>query len=109
MRFDTADGIAAGKTEVRCRSVRVGVVKKVTLAEDLKSVLTYLELDADAEHLLRTGTRFWVVRPRISVSRPSRSFASPPENTTMRLPAKHACTTCATRSAIVLIGILLVS
>ena len=66
VRFDTADGIVAGKTEVRCRSVKVGVVKRVKLAEDLKSVMTYLELDSDAENLLRSGTRFWVVRPRFS-------------------------------------------
>ncbi|RYD26838.1 MAG: MCE family protein [Verrucomicrobiaceae bacterium] len=68
VRFDTADGIAARKTEVRCRSVRVGFVKDVKLAEDLKSVLVYLELDPDNEGLLRRGTRFWVVRPRVSAS-----------------------------------------
>ncbi len=68
VRFDTADGIIAGKTEVRCRSVKVGVVKKVTLATDLKSVLANLELDSDAERLLRIGTQFWVVRPRFSVT-----------------------------------------
>ena len=45
VRFETADGISAGKTEVRCRSVKVGIVKDVKLADDLKSVLTYLELD----------------------------------------------------------------
>jgi paraquat-inducible protein B len=68
VRFDTADGIFAGKTEVRCRSVKVGVVRKVKLADDLKSVQTYLEFDSDAEHLLRSGTRFWVVKPRLSVT-----------------------------------------
>lgn len=68
VRFDTADGIAAGKTEVRCRSVRVGMVKEVKLAEDLKSVLTYLELTPDSQNLLRRGTRFWVVRPRVSTT-----------------------------------------
>jgi len=68
IRFDTADGIVAGKTEVRCRSVKVGVVKKVKLADDLKSVMTYLEMDSEATNLLRTGTRFWVVRPRFSVT-----------------------------------------
>jgi paraquat-inducible protein B len=68
VRFDTADGIAARKTEVRCRSVRVGYVKDVKLADDLKSVLVYLELDPDSENLLRRGTRFWVVRPRVSAS-----------------------------------------
>lgn len=68
VRFDTADGIGAGKTEVRCRSVRVGVVKRVELAEDLKSVLVYLELGPESENLLRRGTRFWVVRPRVSTT-----------------------------------------
>lgn len=68
VRFDTADGIVAGKTEVRCRSVKVGVVKKVKLADDLKSVLALLELDSDSSKLLRVGTQFWVVRPRFSVT-----------------------------------------
>ena len=68
VRFDTADGISAGKTEVRCRSVKVGVVKRVKLADDLKSVRTHLEFDPDAERLLRDGTRFWVVKPRLSAT-----------------------------------------
>ncbi len=68
VRFDTADGVAAGKTEVRCRSVRVGMVKRVKLAEDLKSVLMHLEFDPDAEGLLRQGTFFWVVKPRLTAT-----------------------------------------
>ncbi|MBJ7284604.1 MAG: intermembrane transport protein PqiB [Akkermansiaceae bacterium] len=66
VRFETADGIAADKTEVRCRSVRVGVVKDVKLAEDLNSVVVTLELTPDSDGLLRNGTNFWVVRPRVS-------------------------------------------
>lgn len=68
VRFDTADGIEARKTEVRCRSVRIGYVKTVKLDDDLKSVLVFLELDPDYENLLRRGTRFWVVRPRVSAT-----------------------------------------
>ena len=68
VRFDTADGIFAGKTEVRCRSVKVGVVRDVKLAEDLKSVLVFLELNPDCQNLLRRGSRFWVVKPRLSVT-----------------------------------------
>lgn len=68
VRFETADGIGAEKTEVRCRSVRVGVVKKVKLAEDLKSVVISLELSPDSGRLLREGTNFWVVRPRVSTT-----------------------------------------
>lgn len=66
--FDTADGIYAGKTEVRCRSVKVGVVKDVKLTDDLKSVVTHLEFDPDAERLLRDGTRLWVVKPRLTAT-----------------------------------------
>ena len=68
VRFETADGISAGKTEVRCRSVRVGLVRDVKLADDLKSVSVYLELDDAYTDLLRRGSRFWVVKPRITAS-----------------------------------------
>ncbi len=66
--FETADGLVGGKTEVRCRSVRVGFVKTVKLADDLKSVLIHLELESDYGSLLRAGTSFWVVRPRVSTT-----------------------------------------
>ncbi len=46
IRFETAELIFAGSTEVRCRSVRVGVVKKVALADDLKSVVVKPRLSA---------------------------------------------------------------
>ncbi|KAB2641120.1 MAG: intermembrane transport protein PqiB [Verrucomicrobia bacterium] len=68
VRFETADGIAAGKTEVRCRSVRVGMVKDLELASDLKSVLVYIQMDRHAATLLCDDTRFWVVRPRVSAT-----------------------------------------
>ncbi len=66
--FETANGISPGTTEVRCRSVRVGGVKDVKLADDLKSVLVSVELGSGYEHLLRRGTQFWVVKPRLSVT-----------------------------------------
>lgn len=68
VRFDTAEEIYAGKTEVRCRSVKVGIVKDVELADDLKSVLVFVELEHASEGLLRHGTRFWVVKPRLSAA-----------------------------------------
>ncbi len=68
VRFDTAEEIYAGKTEVRCRSVKVGIVKDVELADDLKSVLVFVELEHASEGLLRRGTRFWVVKPRLSAA-----------------------------------------
>lgn len=64
--FETADGIEAGKTEVRCRSVRVGKVKKVKLGEDLNSVTVSLQMEPEGNVLLKRDSRFWVVRPRVS-------------------------------------------
>jgi paraquat-inducible protein B len=34
VRFETADGIAAGKTPIMCRSVNVGTVENVSLTND---------------------------------------------------------------------------
>lgn len=68
IRFQTADGIFAGKTELRCRSVSVGKVTRVELAEDLQSVFVHCTLDSAYGDLLRKGSRFWVVRPRVSAA-----------------------------------------
>ncbi len=68
VRFLTADSIEAGKTEVRCRSVKVGIVEKIELSDDLLSVVAEVRIDPDSADLLRGGSRFWVVRPRVSAS-----------------------------------------
>ena len=66
--FETADGIVSGKTEVRCRSVRVGYVTDVELSKDLKSVSVFVRMDPEAADLLQKATNFWVVRPRVSAT-----------------------------------------
>ncbi|MEK7952201.1 PqiB family protein [Luteolibacter soli] len=66
VRFETADSIKAGATEVRCRSVRVGMLEKIDLADDLLSVVAEVRMDPGSAHLLRQGTRFWVVKARLS-------------------------------------------
>ncbi len=68
IRFETAEGIAEKKTLVLCRSVTVGVAKSVKLADDLKSVIVSIELRPDSGALLRQGTSFWVVKPRLSAT-----------------------------------------
>ncbi|HVJ47316.1 MAG TPA: MlaD family protein, partial [Luteolibacter sp.] len=66
--FETAESIVSGKTEVRCRSVRVGFVDDVLLSDDLKSVTVKLRMDPDAGKLVRKGSNFWVVKPRVSTT-----------------------------------------
>ncbi|RYD30329.1 MAG: MCE family protein [Verrucomicrobiaceae bacterium] len=68
IRFETAANIESGSTEVRCRSVRIGVVQSVQLSADLLSVVVDIRIDPDAGALLRKGTRLWVVRPQFSAA-----------------------------------------
>lgn len=64
--FETGEGIQAGKTQVKYRDIRIGLVEEVALAEDLSHVEVIAELEPGSEHFLREGTRFWVTRARIS-------------------------------------------
>ncbi len=66
--FETAEGVAEGKTAVQCRSVRIGGVESVRLAPDLKGVVVTLRIQHEAAALLKEDTRFWVVRPRFGGS-----------------------------------------
>ncbi len=66
IRFETADGLSEGKTELKCRSVSIGKVTKIALTKDLSSVVVTCSVNAGNEHLLRKDSRFWVVRPRVS-------------------------------------------
>ena len=64
--FKTAEGIEAGKTRIKYRSVDVGEVKTIALSENRQGVEVTALLTKQAESLLVKDTRFWVVRPRIS-------------------------------------------
>jgi len=66
IRFQTADGLDAGKTRIRYRSVDIGQVRSIALAPDHKTVIVTAEMVKDARSLLAEDTRFWVVRPRIA-------------------------------------------
>ncbi len=63
--FSTAEGIEAGKTRIKLRSVEVGLVESAGLGDDMESVVVKARIDKAAAPLLRDDTQFWVVRPRI--------------------------------------------
>lgn len=65
IEFRSAEGLEAGRTEVRFKEVAVGRVKQVTLTPDRQRVLVRLSLVKSAAGLAVDDTRFWVVRPRI--------------------------------------------
>ncbi len=65
--FKTAEGMEAGKTEVRYKEVPIGKVKRIELTDDRKGVLVRVELIREAAHVAVDDSRFWVVRPRIGL------------------------------------------
>lgn len=65
--FHTGEGLVAHKTQVKYRSVVIGEVTTVELADDKKSVVAKVQLSDDARSFATQGARFWVVRPRIGV------------------------------------------
>ncbi len=67
LTFSTAEGIEAGKTKVKARSVEMGLVETVELGEDLESVVVTAKLERGAIPLLHEDTQFWVVRARIGM------------------------------------------
>lgn len=68
VQFTSAEGIEAGKTEVRYKAVTVGKVKKLTLSDDLKYINAKIELNKEIGEHLGSDARFWVVTPRINRS-----------------------------------------
>lgn len=65
--FHDGTGLEAGKTKVKYKSVDVGLVDTVRISEDLSHVVVTAKLRKDAEPLLQQDSKFWVVRPRISL------------------------------------------
>ena len=69
--FKTAEAIEVGKTLIRYRSVEIGRVAGIAFSTDRTRVIVTAELKKQAEPLLVQGTRFWVVRPRVSINQVS--------------------------------------
>ena len=66
--FREGEGLQAERTDVKFLGFKVGTVRSLTLSADLHRVVAEVELDKTAKALAREGSRFWVVRPRISAS-----------------------------------------
>src|SRR3984885_5215752 len=66
VHFESAEGLIAGKTPVLCRSVPVGTVAKIELADDLKGVVVTVDTTREAARLLVEDSQIWIVRARYS-------------------------------------------
>jgi paraquat-inducible protein B len=67
IEFRNAEGLEAGKTKVRYKSVDIGTVSEIRIAEDRSHVIVTAEIAKQAENLIVDDTRFWIARPRVTL------------------------------------------
>ncbi|UZE33992.1 MlaD family protein [Pseudomonas sp. B21-059] len=70
LRFESGEGIQANKTEVVYKGMPVGKVKTLALDDEgnSKGVIATVEMNKDVEQYLKTNTRFWLVKPSVSLA-----------------------------------------
>jgi paraquat-inducible protein B len=68
IEFKSASGLAAGQTRVKFKDVDIGQVKSIDFSPDLKTVIVSAELKRTFDDFLTEHTRFWVERPRVTLS-----------------------------------------
>ena len=68
--FLSAEGLVAGKTPVKYKSVVIGKVSSILLSGDRSHVLVKVALEKSAEGFATADARYWVVRPRIRAMLP---------------------------------------
>jgi paraquat-inducible protein B len=70
VRFESGEGIQVNKTEVVYKGMPVGKVKALALDDEgnNKGVIATVEMNKDVEPYLRTSTRFWLVKPSVSLA-----------------------------------------
>lgn len=67
--FETGTGIQVGKTEVMYKGMPIGKVVDMTLDDTgiRRGVHVTLEMDQSFRQYLRTSTRFWLVKPSVTL------------------------------------------
>ncbi|QDX97041.1 MCE family protein [Pectobacterium carotovorum subsp. carotovorum] len=71
IRFNSAEGLEVGKTQVQYKEVVVGIVEDIELGEKGKYVLVKARINKNTAYLANKESRFWVVRPRFGIAGPS--------------------------------------
>jgi len=66
--FESAIGLQEGVTEVQYDAFKIGIVKKLSYKNTGKSVIAEVMFDPRAEELLKAGTKFWLDKPKLSLT-----------------------------------------
>ena len=63
--FEDAEGLQAGQSQLKYKDIALGTVNSLEFTKDRRRVLVTIATTAQAEPFLKTGTQFWVVKPRL--------------------------------------------
>jgi len=66
--FRTAEGIEPGKTFIKYKDVHIGKVTEVVLSKDFSKIVVTAKMGKHAEGLLVEDSRFWIEKPRVTLS-----------------------------------------
>ena len=65
--FLAAEGIEPGKTFIKYKDVDIGKVTDVVLSKDYSRIIVTAKMEKHAKGLLGEDSRFWIVKPRITL------------------------------------------
>lgn len=65
LKLNTAEGMEAGKTQIKARNVNLGVIQSISLSDDYGSIIATARMTPQAERMLKEDSQLWIVKPRI--------------------------------------------
>jgi paraquat-inducible protein B len=68
VHFSDGTGLVAGQTKLIYKGLPMGMVREIELLPDQSGVALKINLHRSAASVAREGSRFWIVRPEISLS-----------------------------------------
>lgn len=68
VHFPDGEGIQVSKTQVMYKGIAVGKVIDLHVSEDIQGVDATIEINREARDYLSAETRFWLVKPRVSLA-----------------------------------------
>ena len=65
--FNNGYNLEAGKTRIKFKEVNIGLVHAITFSDDYSKVILKATINREATSLLKEDTRFWVVKPQLTI------------------------------------------
>ncbi len=69
VHFDRGVGLKPNETKLKYEDIDIGVVKSISMSNDLQGMDALIEIERDVSMLLQKDTVFWMVKPEVTISR----------------------------------------